>query len=231
MHDLYSFYRSKEWKNLLDRLKIERLNDEGQLICDYCRKPMTKAYDIIGHHKEELTEENVNDFAISLDPEKISLVHHRCHNFIHNKLGYKQREVFIVYGAPLSGKTSWVKENAEIGDLIVDMDSIWECVSGGARYEKPNRLKSIAFRVRDTLIDCIKYRQGKWNNAYVIGGYPLVSERERLSKELGAREVFIECEKEECVRRLYALDDNDGRKKNIEAWMNYIDDWFDRYGA
>lgn len=231
MHDLYSFYRSKEWKNLLDRLKIERLNDEGQLICDYCGKPMTKAYDIIGHHKEELTEENVNDFAISLDPEKISLVHHRCHNFIHNKLGYKQREVFIVYGAPLSGKTSWVKENAEIGDLIVDMDSIWECVSGGARYEKPNRLKSIAFRVRDTLIDCIKYRQGKWNNAYVIGGYPLVSERERLSKELGAREVFIECEKEECVRRLYALDDNDGRKKNIEAWMNYIDDWFDRYGA
>lgn len=231
MHDLYSFYRSKDWKNLLDKLKIERLNDEGLLICDYCGKPMTRAYDIIGHHKEELTEENVNDFAISLDPEKISLVHHRCHNFIHNKLGYKQREVFIVYGAPLSGKTSWVKENAEIGDLIVDMDSIWECVSGGARYEKPNRLKSIAFRVRDTLIDCIKYRQGKWNNAYVIGGYPLVSERERLSKELGAREVFIECEKEECVRRLYALDDNDGRKKNIEAWMNYIDDWFDRYGA
>lgn len=231
MHDLYSFYRSKEWKNLLDRLKIERLNDEGQLICDYCRKPMTRAYDIIGHHKEELTEENVNDFAISLDPEKISLVHHRCHNFIHNKLGYKQREVFIVYGAPLSGKTSWVKESAELGDLIVDMDSIWECVSGGARYEKPNRLKSIAFRVRDTLIDCIKYRQGKWNNAYVIGGYPLVSERERLSKELGAREVFIECEKEECVKRLYALDDNDNRKKNIEAWMKYIDDWFDLSGA
>lgn len=231
MHDLYSFYRSKEWKNLLDRLKIERLNDEGQLICDYCRKPMTRAYDIIGHHKEELTEENVNDFAISLDPEKISLVHHRCHNFIHNKLGYKQREVFIVYGAPLSGKTSWVKESAELGDLIVDMDSIWECVSGGARYEKPNRLKSIAFRVRDTLIDCIKYRQGKWNNAYVIGGYPLVSERERLSKELGAREVFIECEKEECVKRLYALDDNDNRKKNIEAWMKYIADWFDLSGA
>ena len=56
MHDLYSFYRSKEWQSLLNRLKIERLNDEGQLICDYCGKPMIKAYDIIGHHKEESSD-------------------------------------------------------------------------------------------------------------------------------------------------------------------------------
>jgi hypothetical protein len=35
--------------------------------------------------------------------------------------------------------------SADIGDLIVDMDSIWECISGCGRYVKPNRILSIVF--------------------------------------------------------------------------------------
>ena len=229
MSDLYNFYRSSKWRNLLDQIKLERLNSDGQLICEYCGKPITRAFDIIGHHKEHLTIENVNDVSISLNPNNIALVHHRCHNYIHEKLSYRQREVFIVYGSPLSGKTSWVKENAESGDLIVDIDNIWECVSGRSRYEKPGRLKAVVFRLRDDLIECVKYRVGKWNNAYIVGGYPLISERERLAKDLGAREILIECDKEECIKRLHDLDESDDRKKNVEAWLGYIDEWFDRY--
>lgn len=224
-NDRYSFYRSKEWRDLLTHIKQTRLDDNGQIICEYCGKPIVKAYDIIGHHKIELDEENVNNYDISLNPDNIALVHHRCHNYIHDKLGHTGREVYIVYGAPLSGKTTWVKDNASEGDLIIDIDSIWECVSGLPRYQKPNRLKSVVFKVRDELIDCVKYRLGKWNNCYVIGGYPLQSERERLIKELGAREVFIECTQEECMVRLEKIED--GRDK--EEWSKYIADWFARY--
>lgn len=220
----FSFYRSKEWRKLLDNLKNERLNDDGQIICEYCGKPIVRAYDSIGHHKIELTEENVNDYDISLNPQNIQLVHHACHNRIHNKLGYANREVFLVYGAPLSGKSTWVKDNMSAGDLIIDIDSIWQCVSNLSRYEKPPKLKSIVFRVRDSLIDAVKYRAGKWNNAYVIGGYPLQSERERLIKELGAREIFIDCSEEECLARLEKCDD--GRDK--AEWTTYIRDWFAR---
>lgn len=223
--DRFTFYRSDEWRKLLDNLKHERLNEDGQIICEYCGKPIVKAYDIIGHHKKELDEENVKDYNISLNPDNIALVHHRCHNFIHNKLGYSKREVFIVYGSPLSGKSTWVKENMNEGDLVIDVDSIWQCISGQERYIKPNRLKSIVFKVRDTLIDSVKYRAGKWNNAYIIGGYPLQSERERLLKELGAREVFIEATKEECLKRLEAVED--GRDK--EEWRSYILEWFERF--
>ena len=81
MYSLYTFYRSKEWRRLLDILKNERLNDQGEIICSYCGKPIVRAYDIIGHHKHELTEENVNDFNISLNPDNVELVHHRCHNY------------------------------------------------------------------------------------------------------------------------------------------------------
>ena len=221
----FSFYRGKEWRDLLQRLKQERVNADGQIICEYCGKPIIKAYDMIGHHLIELDEENVNNYDISLNPNNISLVHHRCHNYIHNKLGYSIRQVFIVYGAPLSGKTTFVKDNANVGDLIIDIDSIWQCVSGLPRYNKPNRLKAIVFKVRDSLIECVKYRYGKWDNCYIIGGYPLQSERERLIKELGAREVFINASQSECMARLESIDDG----RDHDEWARYIADWFARY--
>lgn len=225
MFTLSTFYRSNEWEGLLKQLRIERLNDDGEILCEYCGKPITKAYDMIGHHKVELTEANVNDFSISLNPDNIAFVHHRCHNYIHNKLGYAVREVYLVYGAPLSGKTTWVSDNMNAGDLVIDMDNIWQCISGCNRYVKPNRLKAVAFKVRDSLLDTVKYRYGKWNNAYIIGGYPMRSERERLCKELGAREVFIQVDRDECVNRL-----NDSDRGLLSAeYIRFIDEWFSKY--
>lgn len=226
MFELSTFYRTKEWRKLLDVIKNDRINEDGQIICEHCGKPIVKAYDIIGHHKKELTEENVNDAEVSLNPDNVALVHHRCHNYIHGKLGYSMRQVYLVYGSPLSGKTSWVNENASEGDLIIDMDSIWQCVSGCKRYVKPPRLKSIVFKVRDMLIESVKYRYGKWNAAYIIGGYPFAAERERLIKDVGAREIFIDVPKEECLRRLHADPD-----RNCEEYERYIEEWFERFGA
>lgn len=225
MYDLFSFYRSDEWRRLLKQLRLERLNDQGEIICDYCGKPITRAYDLIGHHVEELTEENVNDFNISLNPNNIQFVHHRCHNYIHNKLGYSMREVYLVYGAPMAGKCSWVKDNAQEGDLIINIDDIWECVSGCERFIKPNRLKSVVFKVYETLLDAVKYRLGKWNNAYIIGGFPLQSERERLCRDLAAREIFIDVSQEECLARLAA----DDMRSKIDDYDQFILDWFARY--
>lgn len=208
----------------MSTLKIERANEDGEIICDYCGKPITRAYDIIGHHKTELTDENCNDYNISLNPDNVALVHHRCHNYIHNKFGYKERQIFLIYGAPLSGKTSYVRESMNSGDLIIDMDNIWQCISGCDRYVKPNNLKSVAFKIRNELIECARYRNGKWRNVYIIGGYPIQSDRERLCKELGAREIYIECDKEECLRRLEASNDRDK-----DEWKKYIEGWFNIY--
>lgn len=221
-YDLFSFYRSKEWATLCAQIRSDRVNDDGYIICQYCGKPIIKAYDCICHHKVHLTEDNVNDYNISLNPDLIELVHHKCHNYIHNKLGYSVREVFLVYGAPMAGKTTFVKENASQGDLILDIDNIWYCISGCDRYVKPYQLKPIVFKIRDSILESIKYRQGKWNNAYIIGTYPYISERERLIKEMGAREIYINISKSECLSRLEQC--SDGR--NVDEWRGYIEDWF-----
>lgn len=226
-YSLANFYKSDEWYHLTQVIKSERINKNGDLICDYCGEPIVRSYDCICHHVIELTDDNVNDAEISLNPDNIQLVHHKCHNRIHNKFRYDEdmRHIYLVYGSPLSGKTTWVNEVKNKGDLIVDIDSIWQCVSGCDHYVKPAALKGIVFGVRDNLLDAVKYRRGKWLNAYIIGGYPLISERERLCKELGAESIFIDTSKEECLERLSKC--NDGR--DIGEWTGYIIDWWKRY--
>lgn len=225
-HNLADFYQSDEWRKLIQAIRIDRVNDDGQIICAYCGKPIVKTYDCIGHHKTELTEENIFDYTISLNPENIDLVHHRCHNYIHDKFGRSTRQVYLVYGAPLSGKTTYIRENMSEGDLLIDIDNIWQCVSGCDRYIKPNRLRSVVFRLRDDLLDVVKYRFGKWSNAYVCGGFALSSERERIIKDLGAREIFIDTPQAECIARLEADSERDH-----DEWRKYIDEWFERFGA
>lgn len=221
---LSSFYSSKAWVSLYTLLRSERVNSEGYVICAHCGKPIVKKYDCIAHHTIPLTEENYKDANISLNPDLIVLLHHKCHNIIHDKLGYSGRQVYIVYGSPLSGKSSYVRDVAEAGDLIVDIDNIWECVSGCDRYIKPNRLKSVVFSVRDNLLESVKYRRGKWLNAYIIGGYPYQAERERLADTLGARLIHIDTEREECLKRLYVSGDRD-----VNEWTEYINDYWAKY--
>lgn len=222
MYTLENFYRTKQWQKLLEVIKMERVNEEGQLICWHCGKPITDKYDCIGHHTIFLTEDNVNDTNISLNPNLIQLVHHKCHNKIHNKLGYTKREIFLVYGSPMSGKSTYVKTVAEPGDLIVDINNIWECISVNGVHA--NKVKSVVFTVRDRLLEAVKHRLGKWDNCYIIGGYPLISERERLCKELGAREIFIDTPKEVCMERLKASEDRDQ-----EEYKKFIEDWWRKY--
>ena len=225
-HNLFEFYRSKEWEDFRKVILAERMREDGFVYDEYSGKPLTKAYDIILHHKIELTEENVCDVNISLNPDNIMVVSFASHNALHKRShngGFRMRQVFLVYGSPLSGKTTWVHENMDEGDLIVDIDSIWECVSAQDRYIKPKRLNGVVFKIRDTLIDCIKYRVGNWVNAWLIGGYPLESERDLLCKQLGAREVFIDTPRDVCMERLKESE------RDEEAWTRYINTWFDRY--
>lgn len=222
---LNGFYQSKAWVKLMAVIRMERTNAEGQVICEHCGKPIVHKYDCIGHHIIELTDANVDDATISLNPENIMLVHHRCHNKIHDRLGYYHRQVFLVYGSPLSGKSTFVRENMSEGDFVLDVDNIWQCVSGCDRYIKPNRLRSCVFGIRDRMLDMVRMRQGKWLNAWVVGGYPLSSERERLINSLGAREVFVDTSQEECLERLRNI--SDGRC--VEEWEKYISDWWEKF--
>lgn len=223
---LSQFYTSDVWRNLRLSLMSERVKN-GVLYDEYNGEPIFKPYDVIAHHKKEITLSNVNDFSISLNPENIMLVSHKSHNEIHARFGHlANKKIYYVYGAPCSGKSTFVHSVKGNSDLIIDIDLIWQCVTGGEKYEKPDALKSAVFAVRDTLLEKAKTRAGNWERCYIIDGGANKSERQRKIESLGCEPIFIQATRAECMNNLY----KDEERANVrELWQNYINEWFDRY--
>ncbi len=228
---LSQFYTSGEWRKFREIVIAERVNKkDGVLYDEYSGKPLLKSYDIILHHKTELTMQNVNDRSISLNPDNIMIVSIKSHNEIHNRFGGRvkswQRKVYYVYGAPCSGKSSFVRDNMQAGDLVLDIDRIWSALSGQPEYIKPNGLKDIVFNVRNAVLDSIKTRAGSWQTAYVIEGGAYLGDRMRRIETLGAEGIHIDTPKDECIRRLAS----DESRQAVQAqWIDYINTWFDSY--
>lgn len=221
---LKAFYNSDKWQ----KFRLALIAERG-LKCQRCGKIVANPKDLIGHHKTELTPENVHDYNISLNPELIELICFDCHNKEHKRFGYSGlKEVYIVYGSPMSGKSTFVKQHMNRGDIVVDMDRLYHAVSMLPTYDKPDNLLSNVRGIHNQLIDNIKTRYGKWNSAWVIGGYADKYKREKLANDLGAELVYCECSKEECLRRL-ELDED--RKYRKDEWKQYIYKWFERYTA
>ena len=126
----------------------------------------------------------------------------------------------------MSGKTTLVKDQARRGDLIISMDRLYEAVSMLPGYDKPDNLFNNVIGIHNQLIDNLKTRYGKWNNAWVIGGYSDRYKREKLCDDLGAQLIFCNVSKEVCLRRLEIDED---RKQRKDEWIKYINKWFDDY--
>lgn len=215
--NLFAFYRSKEWEKLRRIITLERVNENGDLICEHCGKPITKEYDAICHHKIELTESNCSDASIALNPDNIMVVHHKCHNEIHKRFGTYTRHIYIVYGSPCSGKTTFVNGSALKDDLIVDINRIYECINNS----RSNRLYANVMQVYNQLIDMVKTRNGKWINAWIVRGFPLKMDRERLADMLGAELILIDTPQEVCQGRALL--------RGGEDYKKFVDDWFMKY--
>jgi len=220
-HELYT---SAEFRQLRQQLMHERVDQEGQIICSYCHKPIVRGYECIAHHVKEVTLSNLNDAAITLNPDNIQLVHHSCHNAIHDRFGYSYKRVYLVWGAPCSGKSSFVMKNKGRNDLLIDMDLLWQAITGGSKYDKPDTLKTQVFQMRDCLLDSVKTRAGKWATAYYVTTEPHRAARDRICAKLGAEPIYIPCTRDEALARLA----KDAERADVQQeWAGYINKFFD----
>lgn len=209
---LESFYSSSVWKKLRQSVIQERIARDGGLYCDYCHTQIVAPYDAICHHITPLTEANVNDPEVSLNPENLMVVHHNCHNRIHEKHGSGRRAVYLIWGAPKSGKTFYINSIRTRNDIVVDIEELYHALGSeiGTRKVAP-----VVFRLRDELYDMIKTRYGRWDNAFVVGTFPIEMERRRLIDTLRAEEVFIDSDIDTCI----------GRCRSEEE-IGYVREWF-----
>ena len=77
-----------------------------------------------------------------------------------------------------------------------------------------------AFRMRDCMLDMIRTRYGDWNNAYIIGGYPRMAERERMAALYGAEVVHVDTPQDVCLQRA---------AQRPKEWAGYINDYWNAF--
>lgn len=217
------FYNSQSWKFLRGKLIVA-----ANYSCQKCGKSFVlNPSRLVGHHKIPLTPENVNDVNIALNPQNVEIICKECHDAEHKRYRYSgSHNVFLVYGPPCAGKSTWVNQTAERGDVLMDMDAIFFAISGCSMHDHPNNLNKTAYAVRDTILEQIRMRAGNWHDAYVMGGYPRKLQRESLAQRLGAELVYIEATPEEAKARAVA-----SRGALADEWCGYIDKWFREYTA
>ena len=122
--------------------------------------------------------------------------------------------IHVVIGAPCAGKSTYVRENAKSGDVIVDFDAIARAL--GANGHLPDGdIKQAAFEARKSVIDyCIKSDCEAW----IIHTSPTDEQRGSYEKA-NAEFIELDTDMETCLER--ARNDNrpDGTEQIIRDYF------------
>jgi predicted kinase len=127
-------------------------------------------------------------------------------------------QVTVVVGPPLAGKSTYVRANAQSGDVVFDYDSVHSALSLLESHQHDTRIRPYVFAVRAALYR--RLREPGVDRAWIINSTPSKARVRALADQFSeARVVVLMVERVEAHKRA----DADGRPA---VWHEYIDNWF-----
>ena len=221
------FYASKDWKQTRDAYFT---NANG--LCEACGEAGEEV-----HHIKALTPENIKDPEIAFGFDNLMLLCKACHFEIHDKREmikprYKSEDarvifdeegnpvrtgrVVIVWGAPASGKSSYVAEHFKRGDIIINLDRIFRCfTTTTAKEEDVTIYLPLMLDIREGIYRMIEGGENRFATAWIITTLPKKKDREELVKQLHAEEKHIDTDEKECIK--HALSDTNRSDKEHQC--------------
>lgn len=193
MITLENFYTSKAWQKCRRYVIADILSRDGALYCSRCRKEIMEPNDAVLHHIKPLDDDTVGDPDVAYNPDNLEILCHSCHNAEHDK-GWsvsREKRVYILCGGTDADREKYIVGHASDGALVVSIPRIQDALSP---RRKRDRLMPIVWQVRDVVYTSIEKRFGPWTEAWIVGEFSNVAEREALARRMGG--TVLDCTKD-----------------------------------
>ena len=132
----------------------------------------------------------------------------------------------IVWGAPASGKTTYINDNRGENSIIYDFDKLMRDLSGLPIYEKNTDIIDYVVAVRSLLVEKLesddKIDEAWFSATWVDDGFR--NKFEALDPEY----ILIDISKDECLEQ---LENDSERDSTAEETKLIIDKWYDKYNT
>ena len=132
----------------------------------------------------------------------------------------RRSKVYLVCGAPASGKTTYVKQHKEPGDFVLDLDVLRQALGAPAKISDCFQPQVMA--IRDVLYQHIVFNKIGAKTIWVIAGLPERQRRLDMARYLKAELIYMQTPKEECLKRAM----NDPERQDKEQQRKIIEGYF-----
>lgn len=134
--------------------------------------------------------------------------------------------VRLVAGPPCAGKSRYVEERQQPGDVVWDQDKVLQVIAGQHGHELGTQYVALAMALRNALLDAVQRMQmdHKFDDctAWVVACAPTEGERRDLMQGIHYEEIVLETELDVCLARLR----QQGRPQSA---LDAAADWWQRY--
>lgn len=128
-------------------------------------------------------------------------------------------KIVVLYGPPGAGKTAYARHNSAYGDVIIDQDMLYKCLTGLDLYEKPKNLFNLIENVRLNIIDLCSEFESK-NTCWVLLSSKKLHDYV-VGKHKNAKNIIFNTTKSQCYRNV-----SKDKNRDFFAWQGIIDKWF-----
>ena len=208
-----------------DLFRQEVLSNDPFCVCvaDYCihPKPCNQPSRIADHVVPR--ERGGSD-----DPSNGQGLCKECHDLKTNLVDKGRTggllEAILVCGPPGSGKTKYVMERFQPGDVLVDFEQLMIALTGLRGHSYPDALKPLGWDAMDAVLERLPRLDGS-HRVWITACAPRRAQRERLQRGFQARVVILEVKTDECLSR---LERDTGRDSRVN-WERLVKSWWTDY--
>ncbi len=133
--------------------------------------------------------------------------------------------LYLIWGPPGSGKTTYAKSKMVDGDIIIDFDLIAEALTGMEVHCIEFSLITRVFDAFNYLVDTEAHFPNV-RNTFIVKPCPTQEDRQRF-EDMGAELVFMDTPQMDCVSRCVHRGEK-FEKEDFDRWTSVVKKWFEK---